>query len=363
MKNIVTSKGYHSEMSVSCSWNNLENGYWFYKNKYGYGLMTHDMGEEIEVMLWDEKGKLQKIISLNIKREHLDIEKFMSKYPEVVNHIARMAQGDLCSSLIEVAYLGCGVEENLGRRLTWAYERKLRMENGIYKGNADFLPYFIEQNEMSEKVITEDCLPERINLIGGVDVAYNEDQQKMIGAIVVLNSKTLEVVEESYHEMNITFPYVPGLFSFRETPPIIEAFNKLTIKPEIIVCDGHGIAHPKGVGMATHLGIKLNIPTIGCAKKRLVGIWNKEELATQKGSHVPLKWEGGEIGKVLRTRNEVKPVFVSIGHKVNLESATSIVLSLCSNYRLPETTRKSDQLVNKLMKERTEIDFFGGDGE
>ncbi|MEZ5043390.1 MAG: deoxyribonuclease V [Saprospiraceae bacterium] len=237
------------------------------------------------------------------------------------------------------------------------------MEEGMYSGNNDFLPYYLQQNEMSKKVIKEDNLPEEINCIGGVDVAYNELKQKMIGAIVVLNSKTFEIMEEAYHEMNITFPYVPGLFSFREIPPLIEAYNKLKAKPEIIICDGHGIAHPKKIGMATHLGIELNIPTIGCAKNRLVGIWQKEKLGTKRGSMVSLNWDGEEVGKVLRTQDKIKPVFVSIGHMISLESATSWVLKLCDKYRLPETTRISDRLVNRLMKDRTEIKFLDKDKE
>lgn len=361
MSNIIRTKDSNGEMSVSCKWNGQLNGYWFYKYINGYGLMTLDLGEEIELICWNEKGELQEFDSLDIKRRHLDIDSFMSEYPEVITHIDKVAHSQLWSSLSEVAYIGCGVKEKLGRRLTWAYERKLRMEKGLYSENADFLPFYVEQNEMKEKVIKTDCFSDEINFIGGVDVAYNEDEQRMIGAIVVLDSKTLETIEESYHEMDITFPYVPGLFSFRETPSLIEAYNKLTTKPDVIVCDGHGIAHPKGVGMATHLGIKLDIPTIGCAKKRLIGIWNQGDLGTQKGSQASLIWEGTEVGKVLRTSNEVKPMFVSIGHKISIESATSLVLKLCSNYRLPETTRKSDQLVNKLMKERIEIDFLDSD--
>ena len=357
------SEALNREMSIGCLWFGEMNGYWFFKNKYGFVLMTMDMGEEIESIHWNEYGERTGMNTLSITSSHLDIDTFMSKYPKVIEHIDKVAHSQLWSSLIEVSYFDSGVEMELAQRLTWAYERKLRMQEGMYSENSDFLPYYIQQNEMCDRVIKIDELPVKINLIGGVDVAYNEIEQKMIGAVVVLNSETLEIVDEAHHEMNITFPYVPSLFSFREVPPIIEAFKKLKTKPEIIICDGHGIAHPKKIGIATHLGIELNLPTIGCAKNRLVGIWEKEKLGAKRGSIEPLNWDGEEVGKVLRTQDDVKPVFVSIGHKISLNSATSWVLKLCSQYRLPETTRKSDQIVNRLMKDRTEIRFMDREEE
>lgn len=345
-------------INIGCSSFERTNGYWFSAHAHGYGLFSVDMGETIESIHWNGDGIRIGKNTLSITEKHLDIDEFMSQYPKVIKHIDEVAHSQLWSSLIEVSYFHSGVEMELAQRLTWAYERKIRMEEGLYSADNDFLPYFIQQNELSKKVIEEDQLPDNINYIGGVDVAYNELKQKMIGAIVVLDSKTLETVEEAYHEMNITFPYVPGLFSFREIPPLIEAYKKLKIKPEIIICDGHGIAHPKRIGMATHLGIELNIPTIGCAKNRLVGVWEKDNLGMKRGSMESLEWDGEEVGKVLRTQDNVKPVFVSIGHKISLGSATSWVLKLSVKYRLPETTRKSDQLVNKLMKDKTEIKFL-----
>lgn len=224
------------------------------------------------------------------------------------------------------------------------------MKEDTYKENKDFSAYYIQQLELSKLVIEENKFNE-IKNIAGVDVAYNDKSQRMVGAIVVLNAETLEVVEKSWHEMDITFPYVPGLFSFREIPPILEAYKKLKIKPDLIVCDGHGIAHPKGIGMATHLGIELDVPTIGCAKKRLVGFYDKEKLGLERESQHALFWNNKKVGVALRTQSDTKPMFVSLGHKINLETAVDWVLKLCSKYRLPETTRQADQLVNKIMKE------------
>ena len=229
--------------------------------------------------------------TLALTEQHLDIDRFMSQYPKVIKHIDEVAHSQLWSSLMEVAYIDSGVEMELAQRLTWAYERKLRMEEGWYSADNDFLPYYFQQNLLSKKVIEEDQLPEQINYIAGVGVAYDELKQKLVGAIVVLDSKTLEIVEEAFHEMDITFPYVPGLFSFREVTPLIEAYKKLRIKPELIICNGHGIAHPKRIGIATHVGIELNLPTIGCATQRLIGLWEADNLGKKRGSTEPLEWE------------------------------------------------------------------------
>ncbi|MBB6005703.1 deoxyribonuclease V [Arcicella rosea] len=243
----------------------------------------------------------------------------------------------------------------------WVDNREGNMEVGGYKNDTDFLPYYTLQNEMREKVIKEDRLPSAIKYIAGVDVAYHEVLQKMVGGIVVLDAETLEVVETALHEMEISFPYIPGLFSFREIPPLLEAYKKLNIKPDLIVCDAHGLAHPQGVGMATHLGIELDIPTIGCAKKRLVGYYDKEALGTQRGDSQSLIWDSQEAGKALRTQDNIKSMFVSIGHKISLETACEWVLKLCPNYRLPETTRAVDHLVNQVLKERTDFNLFPED--
>lgn len=224
------------------------------------------------------------------------------------------------------------------------------MSTELFNENPEFKHFFDLQNNLREKVIKEDQLPTPIKYVAGVDVAYDDASDKMIGAIVVLDSITFKVVEEVSHEMEITFPYVPGLFSFREIPPLIEAFKKLTIKPDLIVCDAQGIAHPKGMGMATHLGIELNIPTIGCAKKRLVGNYDKSILGLKRGDSQELIYNDVLVGKALRTQDSTNPMYVSIGHKISLNTAIYWILKLTPDYRLPETTRQADHLVNSLLK-------------
>jgi deoxyribonuclease V len=214
--------------------------------------------------------------------------------------------------------------------------------------DSQYKEYYDKQKELRTRVIHADDLPAKVNYIAGTDVAYNDDDNTMIGAVVILDAETLDVIETAHHEMEITFPYVPGLFSFREIPALLEAFKKLEKQPDLIVCDAQGIAHPYGVGMATHLGLELDIPTIGCAKKRLLGDYDRSTLPTQRGEAQTLIFEGKEICAALRTQDDIKPMFVSIGHKLNLKTALSWVLKLCPKYRLPETTRQADQLVNRL---------------
>lgn len=211
--------------------------------------------------------------------------------------------------------------------------------------------YLKEQQRLAQKVIKKDRLPQKIRFVAGTDVAYDTNGENMVGAIVVLDADTLKVVESASHKMKINFPYVPGLFSFREIPPLLKAFEKLNTKPDLIVCDGHGIAHPKKIGMASHLGVVLDIPTIGCAKKRLVGAYDRSQLEKKRGAFLPMIEGGESLGVALRTQDKVKPMFVSIGHKVTLPTAIKWVLHLSKQYRLPETTRQADQLVNKLRKE------------
>jgi deoxyribonuclease V len=245
----------------------------------------------------------------------------------------------------------------------WEESRESMKKNGIFNNDNDLSPYYNQQVAYSKQVIKEDVLPDTIKYIAGVDVAYNELELRMVGGIVILDAHTLEIVEEVVHEMEVTFPYIPGLFSFREIPPLREAFKKLKHKPDLIVCDAQGIAHPMGVGMATHLGIELDIPTIGCAKTRLVGSYDKTEMGKNRGDKQPMIWDEEIVGMALRTQDNVNPLFVSIGHKISIDTACSWILRLSQKYRQPETTRAADQLVNKYMTERTIIDFMGDELE
>ena len=205
------------------------------------------------------------------------------------------------------------------------------------------------QKTLSEKVIREDRL-NRCELAAGVDVAYDKNSDKIVAAVAVLSVDTFQLVDKASAEDTVKFPYIPGLFSFRELPSLIQALGKLASTPDLIVCDGQGVAHPRKFGLACHLGVLFDIPTIGCGKSRLVG--KADTPDSQRGSSTPLKDDEEVIGKALRTQDNVKPVYVSIGHRISLDTACDWILRLSPKYRLPETIRFADQIVNSIIKEK-----------
>jgi len=196
--------------------------------------------------------------------------------------------------------------------------------------------------------------PDRIETIAGVDVSYDKASNRMFAAVVVMRREGLEILETRTATVEATFPYIPGLLSFRESPAVIQAWSKLMLKPDCLVCDGQGIAHPRRFGIACHLGLLFETPSIGCAKSLLVGKY--QEPGKARGSVEYLYDRGELIGAVVRTKESVEPVFVSQGHKISLERAVEVVLACCTTYRLPEPTRQADLLVNQLRKS-------GGNGE
>lgn len=189
----------------------------------------------------------------------------------------------------------------------------------------------------------------RVRLVGAADVTFLGEKEDVAAAVVVFDMATCSVVEEMTAVARTAFPYVPGYLTFREGPAILAACRKLHRKPEVLLFDGHGIAHPRRFGIASHLGVILDVPSVGCAKKRLVGEYR--EPGTRKGSHSPLIHEGKVVGAVVRTRDGIKPVFVSVGHRADLPTAIALVLSLCSRYRMPDPARRAHELTRELRRE------------
>lgn len=183
-------------------------------------------------------------------------------------------------------------------------------------------------------------------LIAGMDCAFSRNGKRIIAAVVVLKSPEFELVETTNARQKVAFPYIPGLLSFREAPVCIAAAEKLKATPDIFIIDGQGVAHPRRLGLAAHLGLFFDRPTIGCAKSRLTGKF--EEPGKKKGAYTLLKDGKEVIGAVVRTRTNVKPVFVSVGNKCTLKDAIKIVLKCTTKYRLPEPTRLAHQIVGRL---------------
>jgi deoxyribonuclease V len=198
------------------------------------------------------------------------------------------------------------------------------------------------QDRLRDQVIRADELG-TVHRVAGTDVAFEQRGRVTRAAAVVLSFPDLELIEHALIRRPTRFPYVPGLLSFREIPAVLDALARLRTTPDLILCDGQGIAHPRRLGLASHLGVVTGLPTVGVAKSRLIG--EHAEPGRAKGSRVPLL-DGDEIiGVVLRTRTDVRPVYVSIGHRVSLETAVRYTLACVTRYRLPETTRWADKLA------------------
>ncbi len=199
------------------------------------------------------------------------------------------------------------------------------------------------QRELTRRIIREDQLDE-VHYVAGVDMAINENNGMARAAVVLLTYPDLELVERHVYEEPVRMPYVPGLLSFREAPCVLGAFHKLRQGPQLVMVDGAGIAHPRRIGIASHLGLWLDLPTIGCAKSILSGHYNKAALGEEAGAWVPLIEKGETIGAAVRTRTRVNPMVISLGHRISLETSISYVLKCSRGYRLPEPTRLADKL-------------------
>jgi len=200
------------------------------------------------------------------------------------------------------------------------------------------------QNRLAPRVRLT-AVPARPRLFAGADVAFSPNGAVAIAGVVLWDRLADTVVEQHVARAPCRLPYIPGLLSFRETPAILAALRKLRTRPQIMLCDAQGLAHPRRFGLACHVGLWLDLPTIGCAKSRLCGDYT--EPAPTKGSRSALRHDGQRIGSVVRTRDRVKPLFVSPGHRCDHDSAVRLTLLATTRYRLPEPTRLAHQLVTR----------------
>jgi deoxyribonuclease V len=207
-----------------------------------------------------------------------------------------------------------------------------------------------------QKLVRIKPFRDSIRFIAGVDAAFSGD--RIIGAAALYEYPSLIPHEDVYSVEIASFPYIPGLLSFREGPAIMKALAKLNVRPDMVLFDGQGIAHPRGLGIASHIGVLLGIPTIGCAKSRLVGKYSEPHV--RKGSCSPLRYKGMTVGAVLRTRSHVLPVFVSPGHLVDIDTSVQVVLGCTGKYRIPEPMRRADMFSKKL---KENISFCRGKDE
>ncbi|CAM5674962.1 endonuclease V [Streptomyces spiroverticillatus] len=210
------------------------------------------------------------------------------------------------------------------------------------------------QDELRSRVVLDESGPTPgTGHVTGVDVAYDDERDVVVAAAVVLDAATLTTIEEVTATGRVEFPYVPGLLAFREIPTVLAALERLTADPGLVVCDGYGQAHPRRFGLASHLGVLTGLPTLGVAKNPFT--FTYEQPGPARGDSSPLldTVDGAEVGRALRTQPGVKPVFVSVGHRISLDNACAHTLHLAASYRQPETTRLADSLCRRALAQAT----------
>jgi len=207
-----------------------------------------------------------------------------------------------------------------------------------------------------QKQITLDPLTEFPDLVGGADISFNRGSNLMHAAIIVLRLPDLKLIACSLVKDETPFPYIPGLLAFREMPGLLKAWQQLNVKPGVLILDGHGIAHPRRMGIATHFGIEVDHPAMGCAKNVLTGSYG--ELGEKKGATADLMDEGERVGMALRSRSRVNPVFISPGHRISFEDTYEVAMQCLDRYKLPETTRAAHQWANRLRRGEADPGYF-----
>jgi deoxyribonuclease V len=230
----------------------------------------------------------------------------------------------------------------------WLDERAVRM-NALHPWRLSLSEALALQRRLAGHVrlVPRDRV---VRLVAGADVAYSRRTHRMYAAVVVLRMPELDVADQSTCACRARFPYIPGLFSFRELPPLVRAFERLKTSPDVVLFDGQGLAHPRRFGLACHAGLLIGRATVGCAKSRLVGA--HEPVGSQRGDFSPLLLENETVGAVVRTRAGIKPVFVSPGHLMDVSSSVALVLATTTHYRIPEPLRLAHALTAELMRKR-----------
>lgn len=203
------------------------------------------------------------------------------------------------------------------------------------------------QTNLREKIELSP-LTKKVKLLAGADISFNKYESTVYAGFIILDAISLQPFAHALTITEVNFPYIPGLLSFREIPALLKAWEMLEVKPDVVMVDGHGIAHPRRVGIATHFGLTTGCPTIGVAKKKLVGKFN--EPPPEAGTYSDLVYEKEILGFVYRTKKNVKPVFISPGHLTSLSNVLEIVKGTTGKYRIPEPTRQAHLLVNQLRR-------------
>jgi len=218
--------------------------------------------------------------------------------------------------------------------------------NPLHSWKVDVRKAIQIQEDLRDRVVVKKTFSE-VKTIGGGDVSYSKNRNLLLGAIAVISFPKMETLDISTAHGEIPFPYIPGLLSFREGPILIQIFQKLKVKPDLMIYDGQGIAHPRRFGLASHLGLWLDLPSIGCAKTPLLEGF--VSAGASKGSFELIRRDGKEVGAVLRTKDNVKPLFISPGHRIDLLTSIQIILESCQGFRFPEPLRRAHQATRNML--------------
>ncbi len=305
----------------------------------------------------DNKQKEEGFKEMFINHNDLDYEKLIANNQDVID-IYEDNKKDIID-LDTFVYACGGAESERFSKVITAYLIQENMTEYLGQVVKDtFTEKFVWQEEQIQKIIRNDELPETIQYIGGVSVAFHDITQKIVAVITVMDVYSQTIVDNAIYTKEKVSMHIPDVFAFNEAPWAIQAFEKLKMKPQLIFCDGHGIEHIKNMGLATFLGIELNIPTIGCAKKRMVGYYEKENLEHTRGSQLDLIHNGEVVGKSLRTQENENPVYVSLGHKISLETSVDWVLQTTTTTRIPMVVEEAVKITKQLMPESIRFDFL-----
>ena len=269
-----------------------------------------------------------------------NIRNFLSPYRYGCTSVSRLGAHQTVR-LVTRYSASPGQKLRIGNYVTKWSDRRVRV-HALHNWDVTTKQARVIQQRLSARVVTEDRFGD-IHYVAGVDVAFDKSRELAFAAVVIFELPKLTVVEQVSASSPIRFPYVPGFLSFREMPAICEALDRVRQTPDLIVCDGQGYAHPRRFGLACHLGLMTERPCIGVGKSRLLGC--HRHVPNSRGHWVSLMDGEEEIGAVLRSRKDVKPIYVSIGHRVSLKSAIHYVKRCTTRYRLPETTRHADRLA------------------
>lgn len=338
------------------------NGYELWHLHRHYHFQVYDYGINIENIINTPKGEITQREQLIKNIQYLNIDDFKQAHPKEYQFILHLDEQvkkyGYYSSIEDLIDLNLpkNISRDLARRAAWHFEREREKKGNDYEGYYDIMPYYLQQKKLASKIKKHDEFERPVINIAGVDLGYSQIQKKLIVVIVIFNLKNNEIIEKVIIEKTIDTPYIHELYSFIEYPIILDAFKRLNVVPQLILFNGQGILHPLEIGTASHLGFELNIPTIGCTTNRLVGYYASNQLGQNEGAEINIRWNSQDLGKALRTISNEKEIFVSIGHKISIQSSLKWVLSLCSSHFLPEPLVKASAIMKKLItKDRVSI--------